>query len=171
MASRCGYIHMAFAACFQWSHFGFCSWPAAMRRIKGKWWLGTLSPQTNLSGPDGSEKKGVAGPELLGRLIILAAQRFVTSGVRSTVKACEPCQQAGTAQLSWSLLEPPGAAGAELQGAAALLCSAGLRQWSWRWSRTVKLRAFPADLGLLHFSCHPDLVLLMRPLTEGKGKC
>lgn len=36
MASRGGYIHMAFAACFQWSHFGFFSWPAAVEKDQGK---------------------------------------------------------------------------------------------------------------------------------------
>lgn len=136
----------------------FCSWHASMEKDQGKVVAGNIVT----TGPIylalmALRKKGVAGTEPLGRLIILAAPRFVTSASGAQRKpqepASEPCQQAETAQLilvplvcnlqEWRALS--------WRGAAALPCPAGAQAVELEVEQGCEIKSVPRGFGSAAF--------------------
>lgn len=179
MVSRGGYVQTAFAACFQWSRFVSVAGTHPWRRIKGKWWLGTLSPPDQFIWPRLLwEKRGcrdwAAGQiNYPGSLQIcnLCGHEYSISH-RSL---CLHVNRASRQKLqNWFqfffCLNLQELLGLSWRTAAALLCSAVKQALNLEMGQDCETQNVWGDLGLLHFSCHLDLVLLMRLLAEGKGE-
>lgn len=168
---------MAFAVCFQWPRFVSVAGTHPWRRIKGKRWLGMLSPPGQFIWPwllwekRGCRDWAAGWINYPGSLQICNLCGHEDRVSRRSLRLC--VNRASRQKLqNWfrSFLCVNLKVLLEDCSRSALLCSAVTQPLNLEMGQDCEIKNVPGDLGLLHFSCHLDLVSLMRPLTAGKGE-
>lgn len=146
---------MAFAACFQWPYFGFCSWHASMEKDQGKVVAGNIvTPRPIYLALMALRKKGLQGlsfwaDELSWQLGDLWPLR---SGARWEPRRLRALPAAPAALRLCSLLpQPQELLGLSWGAAAALLCPAGPQEVKLEMEQDCEIKSIPRRFGSATF--------------------